>query len=202
MTEDTTPLFYESLTNLAWLAGVTDSGQPWRRLLCIPCLEPVLAAKQVANIDLLSDGHLILGVGPGGATDGNNRDFEVLNIPRSEKWARTKEYLSVMQEIWTDPKPSYEGRWTTSSRPTSTRSRSRNHMIWECARMERSIEIMAEHCIGWIPSFITPEEYPRLANWLRVKAASGPPARRPRPSRGRPSARSRRDSRRAPSRRG
>jgi len=171
--EEDPPLFYESLTNLAWLAGITSTVKLGVAVLCIPYREPVLAAKQITNIDQLSEGRLILGVGPGGAKDGNNRDFEVLGIPRAEKWARTKEYLRVMQEIWTDEKPSFQGgRWVnfeeTDINPKPVQKP--HPPLWGCGRMEKSMDITAELCTGWIPSFITPEEYPRLADWLRAKA--------------------------------
>jgi alkanesulfonate monooxygenase SsuD/methylene tetrahydromethanopterin reductase-like flavin-dependent oxidoreductase (luciferase family) len=173
VTDEAPPLFYESLTNLAWLAGITKRVKLGVAVLCIPYREPVLMAKQTANIDQLSNGRLILGVGPGGAKDGHNKDFEVLGIPRVEKWARTKEYLRVMQEVWTDEKPSYEGgRWVnfeqTDINPKPVQKP--HPPLWGCGRMEKSMDITAEICTGWIPSFITPEEYPRLVDWLRTKA--------------------------------
>ncbi len=63
--EDTPPNFYESLTNLAYLAGITERVKLGVAVLCLPYRNPILAAKQLANIDLLSNGRLLLGVGPG-----------------------------------------------------------------------------------------------------------------------------------------
>jgi probable F420-dependent oxidoreductase len=162
--EDTEPLFYESLTNLAWLAGLTKTIKLGVAVLCIPYREPLLMAKQVANVDRLSDGRLILGIGPGGAKTGNNRDFEVLGIPRREKWDRTREYVGVMKEAWTKEEPTYAGTWTNFE-PTemSPKPVQRPHPpLWGCGRMERTLRVTAELCSGWIPAWIPPDEYPAL----------------------------------------
>jgi alkanesulfonate monooxygenase SsuD/methylene tetrahydromethanopterin reductase-like flavin-dependent oxidoreductase (luciferase family) len=176
--EDTTPIFYESLTNLAYLAGITERVNLGVAVLCLPYRNPVVAAKQLANIDLLSDGRLILGVGPGGAKDGHNRDFEVLGIPRRDKWEMTKEYIRVMQEIWTSDKPSFSGRYVNFE-PTDLNPKpvQKPHPplwgpghIWKDGKPPSSLDITAELCTGWIPGFITPEEYPGRIRELKDMA--------------------------------
>jgi alkanesulfonate monooxygenase SsuD/methylene tetrahydromethanopterin reductase-like flavin-dependent oxidoreductase (luciferase family) len=99
-------------------------------------------------------------------------DFEVLGIPRRDKWEMTKEYIRVMQEIWTDPKPSYQGRWVTfEETDLNPKPVQKPHPpLWGCGRMEKAMDITAELCTGWIPAFITPGEYPRLIQWLHDKA--------------------------------
>ncbi len=176
--EDTTPIFYESLTNLAYLAGITEHVKLGVAVLCLPYRNPVVAAKQLANIDLLSNGRLILGVGPGGAKDGNNKDFEVLGVPRRDKWNMTKEYIRVMQEIWTNDKPSFEGKYINFE-PTDLNPKpvQKPHPplwgpghIWKDGQVPSSLSITAELCTGWIPGFITPEEYPGRIRELKDMA--------------------------------
>lgn len=176
--DDTVPIFYESLTNLAYLAGITERVKLGVAVLCLPYRNPIVAAKQLANIDQLSSGRLILGVGPGGAKDGHNRDFEVLGIPRRDKWERTREYIRVMQEIWTNDKPSFEGRYV-SFEQTDLNPKPRQEPypplwgpghIWKNGRPPASLGITAELCSGWIPGFITPEEYPGRIRELKDMA--------------------------------
>jgi alkanesulfonate monooxygenase SsuD/methylene tetrahydromethanopterin reductase-like flavin-dependent oxidoreductase (luciferase family) len=176
--DDTTPIFFESVTNLAYLAGITEHVKLGVAVLCLPYRNPIVTAKQLANVDLLSNGRLILGVGPGGAKDGNNRDFEVLGIPRRDKWNMTKEYIRVMQEIWTNEKPSFDGTYIKFE-PTDLNPKpvQKPHPplwgpghIWKDGRPPASLSITAELCDGWIPGFITPAEYPSRIRELKDMA--------------------------------
>lgn len=170
--EEDPPLFYESLTNLAWLAGITNRVKLGVAVLCVPYREPIATAKQIANIDLLSGGRLILGVGPGGAKEGHNKDFEVLRIPRREKWDRTREHLRVMEAIWTQDKPAFDGQWSCFE-PTDVNpkpAQKPHPPLWGCGRMDKTLEVTAELCTGWIPSWILPSEYPVLSEKLQQLA--------------------------------
>jgi len=97
--EDAPPLFLESLTNLSFVAALTTRARIGVAVLCLPFRNPIVAAKQIANVDVLSEGRLVLGVGVGAQKSTHNVDFEVLGIPRKDKYIRTKEYLRVMQEL-------------------------------------------------------------------------------------------------------
>jgi len=176
--EESPPLFLESLTNLAYLAGITKRVRLGIAVLCLPYRNPIVAAKQIANIDQLSNGRVILGVGPGGAKDGHNRDFEVLDIKRADKWAMTKEYIRVMQTIWTQEKPSFSGTYV-SFEPTDINPKpvQKPHPplwgpghIWKDGRPPRSLDITAELCTGWIPGYITSQEYPSRIEELKDMA--------------------------------
>ena len=176
--EETAPLFMESLTNLAYLAAITERVKLGIAVLCVPYRNPIVTAKQLANIDLLSNGRLILGVGPGGAKDGHNRDFEVLRIPRRDKWNMTKEYIRIFKEIWTNEKPAYDGEFVTFE-PTDLNPKpvqkpwpsmwGPGH-IWKDGRPPASLSITAELCDGWIPGFIMPAEYPGRIRELKDMA--------------------------------
>jgi probable F420-dependent oxidoreductase len=176
--EDTTPLFYESLTTLAFLAGVTRRPRLGVAVLCVPYRDPVVMAKQIANVDRLSDGRLILGVGPGGAKDGHNKDFEVLGVSRAKKWAITREYLQAMNVIWTQEKPAFEGEFVrfeaTDINPKPVQDPlpvwGVGH-IWKDGKVPKSLPITAELCNGWIPGFVEPETYPTGIGQLKELAA-------------------------------
>ncbi len=59
------PNFYESITTLSYIAGRTSNVKLGVAVLVLPLRNPVVVAKQLANLDLLSEGRLILGVAPG-----------------------------------------------------------------------------------------------------------------------------------------
>lgn len=160
--ENYPPVFMESLTNLAFLAGITSTIRIGVAVLCLPYRNPIVAAKQVANIDVLSNGRLILGVGVGAAKSTHNVDFEVLGVPRTDKYARTKDYLRAMTRIWTDDHPSYDGDFVrfpeTEFAPKPVQKP--YPPIWIGGGGPKSVDIAAEFASGWLPPWISPDQYP------------------------------------------
>lgn len=57
---------------------------------------PVALAKSLAAIDLLSDGRLVVGVGPGSSV----RDYAAVGIPFEERWKRLEEAVRAMRAFW------------------------------------------------------------------------------------------------------
>jgi len=98
--------FPESLAAAAFLAGATERLSVLTYVLVLPYRNPVLLAKQVATVDFLSGGRLILGVGAGHL----QREFEVLQAPFEGRGRLMDEYLLAMKELWTSPEPTFHGR--------------------------------------------------------------------------------------------
>ena len=81
--------FYEPLSTLGWLAGITEKIEIGTTVIILPYRSPLEIAKTCANIDQLSGGRFILGVGVGWAQG----EFKVLNSPFNQRGAITDEYL-------------------------------------------------------------------------------------------------------------
>lgn len=161
---DAPPIFHESLTNLAYLAGIT-SGTDVKlgvAVLCLPYRNPIVAARQVANIDVLSEGRLILGVGVGAPKDRNNRDFEVLGVPRKGRYARTTEYVHAMQEIWTKERSSFEGEYISfPEEEFYPKPVQQPHPpIWMGGSGPTTLAMIAQFGSGWLPGLMKPEDFP------------------------------------------
>lgn len=181
--EDPVPVFHESLTNLAFLAGITNRVRLGVAVLCLPYRQPVIAARQIANIDVLSGGRLILGVGQGGGKTGNNKDFEVLGIERVDKYARTADHLKAMLNIWTEDRSRYQGPYVSFPRsdyaPQEVEffpkpAQKPHPPIWMGGWSDRGLSLVAEFATGWLPSWITPEDYPaRVADVRKRMEAKG-----------------------------
>ena len=88
--------FYEPFTTLSWLAGVTRRVRLGTTVLVIPYRHPLLTARMAANLNRLSGGRLVLGVGVGWA----RQEFEALGVPFRRRGALTDEYLRTMREAW------------------------------------------------------------------------------------------------------
>ncbi|OIJ65479.1 LLM class flavin-dependent oxidoreductase [Streptomyces mangrovisoli] len=90
--------FYEPVTTLAWLAGITTRIELGTTILVAPYRHPLLVARMAANLQQLSGGRLILGVGVGWARE----EFEALGVPFERRGALTDEYLETMRAAWDD----------------------------------------------------------------------------------------------------
>ena len=77
--------FYEPFTALAWLAGRTSRVELGTTVVILPYRHPLLLARMANNLDQLSNGRLILGVGVGWA----QAEFVALGVPFSQRRRRS-----------------------------------------------------------------------------------------------------------------
>jgi probable F420-dependent oxidoreductase len=80
-------------------------------IIILPQRNPLVLAKELTSLDVLSAGRLVFGVGVGYLEP----EFRALGIPFEDKGARTMDYLRAMQAVWTQDKPAHEGRFTKFS---------------------------------------------------------------------------------------
>jgi len=166
------PVFFESLTNLAFLAAITERIRLGVAVLCLPYRNPVVAAKQVANIDVLSNGRLILGVGVGAPKSTHNVDFEVLGVSRKSKYEMSRDYLRAMQAIWTMDQPQYQGEFISFPQTEINPKPVQKPFppLWMGGGSDKAVDFAAEFCTGWIPPWISPEQYPVRIEELKALA--------------------------------
>jgi probable F420-dependent oxidoreductase len=100
---------FEALTTMSFLAGRTSRVRIGVGVLVIPYRNPVLTAKMLATMDVLSEGRIILAAGVGWLEEA----FTALGADYANRGAVTDEYLDIMKVIWQDPSPSFEGRFYT-----------------------------------------------------------------------------------------
>jgi alkanesulfonate monooxygenase SsuD/methylene tetrahydromethanopterin reductase-like flavin-dependent oxidoreductase (luciferase family) len=88
--------FYEPFTTLAWLAGITSTIRLGTTVLIMPYRHPLATARMAANLNDLSGGRLVLGVGVGWAV----QEFDALGVPFPRRGALTDEYLQAILTAW------------------------------------------------------------------------------------------------------
>src|SRR5262245_17902119 len=91
---------------LSFLAGITSRVRLGTGLLLLPLRNPVILAKQLASLDVLSGGRLMFGYGLGYLRP----ETAAAGVPYAERAARAQEYLEAMRSLWHDDKPAYHGR--------------------------------------------------------------------------------------------
>jgi probable F420-dependent oxidoreductase len=105
----------EQLIELAFVAARTTTLKLVTSVMVIPHRPAVLAAKQLATIDTLSGGRVILGIGAGWMKE----EFEAIGAPPfAERGKVTDEYVAAFKELWTNPKPSFKGKYVSFDKIT------------------------------------------------------------------------------------
>jgi probable F420-dependent oxidoreductase len=93
----TTTPYLEALVSLAAAAAVTERVRLGTAALVLPQRNPVLLAKQVASVDVLSGGRVALGIGAGWLRE----EFDALGMPFESRGARMEEWIELLRECWT-----------------------------------------------------------------------------------------------------
>lgn len=92
---------------LAYVAAHTRRVWLGTGVIVLPQRNPLVLAKQLASLDVLSGGRLILGIGAGYLEP----EFRAIGVPLADRGTRTDEYLAAMQAIWSQEQPTYHGRY-------------------------------------------------------------------------------------------
>ena len=110
--EDDLGLHFEQLTTLSYLAANTNKINLLSSVCILPYRQPVLTAKILATIDVLSNGRLIVGCGAGWMEE----EFEALGLDTFKKRGSvTNEYIDAFRELWTSPNPTFKGEYVSFS---------------------------------------------------------------------------------------
>lgn len=99
--------FREPMVLFGYLAGVTQRVELMTGVLILPQRQTALVAKQAIEIDLLSDGRFILGVGTGW----NYVEYESLNTEYRNRARRFDEQIELLRLLWAEPVIDYTGRY-------------------------------------------------------------------------------------------
>lgn len=111
----------DSLSTLSAVAAITNSIKLGTSILNIVVRNPVVCAKSLAAIDILSSGRLFAaGVGPGS----HKADYDVCGIPFEQRWSRFNEALEILHILWTNngKKEQEDDHSDNDTKPSSTSS--------------------------------------------------------------------------------
>jgi probable F420-dependent oxidoreductase len=97
----------DSLLALAWAAAHTATIRLATGIVILPQRNPVVLAKEVATLDVLSGGRVMLGIGAGYLEP----EFDAVGANFAERGVVTDEYLDAMRALWYDRHPAYHGRF-------------------------------------------------------------------------------------------
>ena len=102
-------VFPDPLIWLAYVAARTSTVRLGTGILIVPQRNPLVLAKELATLDHLSGGRMILGAGIGWLQE----EFEALGVPFAGRAQRTEEAIAAMRALWSQEQASYDGTTTS-----------------------------------------------------------------------------------------
>lgn len=91
---------------MAYVGAVTSKIRLATGILILPQHNPVIVAKQVASLDFMTGGRVLLGIGVGWLEE----EFQALGASFADRGRRTDEYVAVLRELWSAEKPTFHGK--------------------------------------------------------------------------------------------
>ena len=154
-------MFHEPLVVFGYMAAITKTLELVTAILILGQRQTALVAKQAAEVDVLSGGHLRLGVGIGW----NHVEYEALGQNFHNRGRRTEEQIPLLRALWTQEVVNFKGRWNhVTDAGTNPLPVQRPIPIWMGAggRLspvppERVLRRVARLADGWFPQF-SPDE--------------------------------------------
>lgn len=157
--------FYEPLTTLGWLVSATSQILLGTTVVILPYRSPLETARAFANLDQLSGGRMILGVGIGWA----EQEFDTLGVPFHRRGAITNEYLDVIKTLWQNEVASYEGEFVsfTNAHTTPLPMQKPHPPIWVGGQSDAALRRTVRFANAWHPirireSWLKDSGIPRL----------------------------------------
>ena len=138
----------EALVAMGFVAAATRRVRLRTTVLVLPQRHPAVVAKQLAAVDLLSDGRLDVGLGVGWL----GAEFEALGVPFAERGRRTDEALDVMTRLWTQRDASVDGAFHQfDSMAMEPKPLQRPHPpLWFGGTTPHAFRRLVRWGVGWI----------------------------------------------------
>ena len=144
------PVFYESLTVLAFVAGITSTIRIGSSVIVLPYRNPIHVAKVASTIDSLSHGRLILGVGIGGVES----EYRRIGASWEERGELSDEAIRIFKELWTSDQPSVQSKnYQFSEIQFYPKPVQKPHLpLWIGGNTRRALRRVVEFGDVWHPS--------------------------------------------------
>ena len=173
--------YYEPLAALNFLAGCTQKIRLGTHVLILPYRNPVLTAKMISTLDVLSEGRFILGAGVGWMEE----EFKALGLDTfAQRGAVTDEYIQLFKELWTKDNPEFQGEnYQLLESGFQPKPVQKPHPpIWIGGHTNPAIRRAAKYGDGWMPiglrppAILEPEELAeKIARLRRLTMEAGRP---------------------------
>jgi len=147
---------YDPFVALAYAASATKRLKIATGICLLAQRDPIVTAKAVASLDVLSSGRFLFGVGGGWLRE----EMVLMGADYPRRWAQVKDRIAAMKKIWTEAESSYQGEFASFPpiRSEPKPSQKPHPPIHLGGNHPHSFRRVAEWGDGWIPLRLSPEE--------------------------------------------
>jgi probable F420-dependent oxidoreductase len=158
-------VLYDPFVLLSSIAANTKKISLGTSVIIVPYRNPIVVAKMISTIDVLSEGRIVLGVGPGWMEE----EFNILGIPFNERGQRTDEYINIFKEVWEKDEPQFEGEFYSFSKiKFYPKPIQKPHPpIWIGGISKKAIARAVELGNGWHPVWLSPDQMEEKIHYLK-----------------------------------
>lgn len=149
-------VFYDPFMLLSYIAAETSTIKLGTSVIILPYRNPVVVAKMAATLDVLSEGRVIFGVGPGWMRE----EYDALSVSYEKRGKRTNEYIQAIKELWTSDDPEYDGEFCSFSNiKFYPKPLQKPHPpIFIAGASDYAIKRAVGLGDGWQPTWVSPED--------------------------------------------
>ena len=161
---------FEPLTTLAAVAARTQRVRLGTAVLLPVLRQPVVLANQVANLDLIANGRLSLGVGIGPNNPAVAREFAACGIPIARRIGMFEETITLMRRLVTEPEVTFQGRYfqVQSVRLELRPLQPSGVPLWLAGSGDNALRRVLRLGDGWLPISSSPQAF--ATDWERLQA--------------------------------
>ena len=159
---------FEPLTTLAAVAARTERVKLGTAVLIPALRQPVVLANEIANLDHVAQGRLILGLGIAAKSPSIAHEFAACGVSMAHRVGLFEEGVTLMRRLWSEPELSFEGRYVhvqdvrLGLRPLQQPS----PPLWLAGSVDNAFRRVLRLGDGWFPISPSPEAF--AADWERL----------------------------------
>jgi probable F420-dependent oxidoreductase len=157
--------FYDPFVLLAAVAAQTKTIKLGTSVAVIPHRPPIVAAKAVATLDVISGGRFIFGLGVGWFAE----ELEVLGVSFKDRAKISRTYLDTMKSLWTETRPQLTNASGQSVEVGfAPKPVQKPHPpLWFGGESRPALKRVVQQGDGWFPAFVSPEDFAVKAEELK-----------------------------------
>src|SRR6478752_5203 len=165
------PIFWDPVLTLTWAAAHTKRVKLGTSVLVLPMRHPLPLAKELATLQNLSEGRLILGAGVGWM----EAEFDALGVPFRERGRRMDEGIAMMRAVWSQDPVTFEAKYIPAKivEMTMTPQPVSPIPLWIGGSSDAALKRTIRIADGWHGSRETPEEAAPIVQRLRASRPDG-----------------------------
>lgn len=161
----------EAMMKLAAIAALTRRVRVGTSILLLPLYPPAIIARQIADLDRMTDGRITLGVGVGGEFPG---EFRACGVPLQERGKRTNEAIPLLRRLWSGEEISHPGPFYAMEhvRIHPPPIQTGGPPIIVAGRKDPAMVRAATMGDGWMPYLYSPRAYAESVARIKQLAAA------------------------------